>query len=150
MFSALLYCDYTSELVDPMPGFSRFYTASSGKRAPCTMGTAKSVATVLTACAPQPRRERIFVTRVSPETTLESFFEYCRSISDSFYSVSRFKKHEDAVLRSFLVTTSKADASLFLDPSHWPEGILIKKFRFKSPFQDKLEETVLNEPSKSD
>ena len=90
------------------------------------MGRKKN--TRLVAVPFQPRKARIFLSRLNLQCTVDQIKEHVHEIIGTDSVVERIQ-NKSSLYASFLITVDKDHEDKILDPDEWQEGLIVRPFR---------------------
>lgn len=98
---------------------------------PCSSGSQTRELTVI------PSRRSVFVSRLSPDTTVDDINFYLSSRVDSLDSISIYKLNSTFSNRvaSFKILVSDTMFGKLVDFNFWPSGALVKEFVYRDNFR---------------
>ena len=81
------------------------------------------------------RKYRIFVSRLSPDTSTDHLKNYVKNSFDKNVEVTQLQTRYPTYA-SFVISCNYVDKDMLLSPESWEEGVLIRSYRGKLPNQD--------------
>ena len=81
------------------------------------------------------RKFRIFVSRLSPDTSTDHLKNYVKNSFDKNVEVIQLQTRYPTYA-SFVISCNYVDKDILLSPESWEEGVLIRSYRGKLPNQD--------------
>ena len=80
------------------------------------------------------RKAHIFVSRLGPDTTTDQLKNYVKDSFDKDVEATKLQT-KYPTYSSFVISCNLDDKDLFLNPTSWEEGVLVRIFRGKLPTQ---------------